>query len=620
MDQNLDRRTFLKATAAVAGAGIAQAAYLPSTVTATATTPPVTTPPKAESASPVVVPSFATVVEVDEGNDILLSAIAANGVKKIFFCGGTDNFHFMESVAKFKAQGRATPDIVTVTYEATSVYMAMGYFQWTRKPQLVVLHVNCGTINAGASYDDAWIGNAGIVVMAGRSANSTKQELPGYRTSVQYRQESYNYADLVKAYCKWYYEIKEVENAALIMNRAFSVAASEPCGLSYVTYPREVACAPITSGLVYSAADFAPATGSQGDPAALRQAAQLLVQAQNPLVIVKGMGRHPEAVASLVALAEKLSLSIVSTDTFMNFPKTHWANSSADLAKRDVILIIDDPTAFEENDPPHTVKIISMDDDPMQLKYPLTGQPTHLPVTCNSALALPVLNQMCDEFITAERKTAFADRKTALQAAYKTAQDAKAAAIAVAKTAFPLSRTWIMECINQVMDENTVITWDIGGIGSVGDKTPPGHVFTGSSPTLGGAWPRAIGIKLAAPQKTVISCEGDGSTIFSGPTSCLMASAMYNAPTLHIISNNNKYLAVESGLSRYGGANSYAAKDGYNGSSLKPSPNFAMIAQAVGAYGEKVTDPAQMQAALQRALNAVKGGQTAVLDCVTVKE
>ncbi len=618
MTQNVDRRTFLKAAAAAA-VGVPIAAALPSTVAATPTTSPIQPMPEGDSGSPNVVPSFASVVQVDEGNDVLLSAIAANGVSKIFFCGGTDNFHFMESVAKFKATNRPTPDLVTVTDEATAVYMAMGYFQWTRKPQLVILHVNCGTINAGASYDDAWIGNAGIVVMAGRSANSTKQELPGYRTSVQYRQEVYNYADLVKSYCKWYYEIKEVENAALIINRAFSVAASEPSGLAYVTYPREVACTPVKSGLVYSAADYAPATGAQGDPAALRQAAQLLVQAKNPLVMVKGMGRHPEAVASLVALAEKLSLAVVSTDTFMNFPKTHWANSSADLAKRDVVLIIDNPTAFEENDPPHSTKIIALDDDPMQLKYPLTGQPTHLPITCNSAIALPIINQLADEFLTAERKTAIADRKTALVAAKKTADENAAANIEKAKTALPLSRTWIMACINQVLDENTVITWDIGGIGRVGDKTQPGHVFASASPTLGGAWPRAIGIKIAAPQKTVISCEGDGSTIFSRPTSCLMASRMYKAPVLHIVSNNNKYQAVESGLSRYG-TNSYAAKAGYNGSSLKPSPDFAGIAKAVGAYGEKVTDPAQMQAALQRALNAVKSGQAALLDCVTEKE
>lgn len=66
-----------------------------------------------------------------------------------------------------------------------------------------------------------------------------------------------------------------------------------------------------------------------------------------------------------------------------------------------------------------------------------------------------------------------------------------------------------------------------------------------------------------------------GCTIFSDPVSCLLVSNMYKVPTLHIVSNNNKYAAVENGLARYGGPNSYAAKAGYNRSALKPSPNFA---------------------------------------------
>ena len=51
------------------------------------------------------VPPFATAVDCSEGHELVLHSLVANGVKKIFFCGGTDNFYFMESVAKFKALG-----------------------------------------------------------------------------------------------------------------------------------------------------------------------------------------------------------------------------------------------------------------------------------------------------------------------------------------------------------------------------------------------------------------------------------------------------------------------------------------------------------------------------------
>ena len=73
------------------------------------------------------IPPFATAVDCGEGHELILQSIAANGVKRIFFCGGTDNFHFMESVAKFKALGKPTPDSITVMHESDAVYMNMGY-------------------------------------------------------------------------------------------------------------------------------------------------------------------------------------------------------------------------------------------------------------------------------------------------------------------------------------------------------------------------------------------------------------------------------------------------------------------------------------------------------------
>ncbi|HLB28182.1 MAG TPA: thiamine pyrophosphate-dependent enzyme, partial [Dehalococcoidales bacterium] len=449
---------------------------------------------------------------------------------------------------------------------------------------------------------------------------TTKNEL-GYTTrgGIQFTQEIYNQEAMLGSYAKWDYKIERIENAALIMNRAFQMAASEPCGVSYLTYPMEVALAPLNGGLVYDAADFAPAALGEGDSAALREAARLLVQARNPVVLVKGMGRHPEAVQHLVALAEKLSLPVSSNDKYMNFPRMHWAHSNPALNTRDVILLIDNDVPWTMADPPKTSRIISMDADPLQARCPMNGTPVHIPITCNSAKALPVLNRMCDEFITAERRSAFLTRRKELEAARNAASEALRAAIEKGKTELPLNRDWVSECIRQVTDENTVLLWDIGGIGSQSERTQPGHVFQMWGASLGTSWARGIGIKLAAPDKTVIASGGDGCALYSEPIACLQLSRQHNAPILYCVSNNNRHSAVQAGLTRYG-AEGYSAMSGYKGSAISPSPDFAGIARAVGAYGEKVTRPEQVEPALQRALAAIKGGQAAVLDFVTVKE
>ncbi len=639
MDFNeaMNRRAFLKG-AAVAGAGVPLAAYLPDRAieeaaifnTAVASSPitqvaetsgdPTLSGIAKTPDAPAVVPPFASFVECEEGHELILQAIAANNVDKIFFCGGTDNFYFMESVAKFKALRRPTPDIVTVMHESDALYMNMGYFQWTGRPQVTMLHVESGTINAGASWSEAWHGNAGIVVMAGRTPWTTKNELPGARSaSVHWQQEVYDQADIVRQYTKWDYEVKTVENASLVVQRAFRIAATEPCGPVYLALPREVVAAKLSGGLCYRPADFPPAVPAQGDSAALREAAKLLVEANNPIILVKSMGRHPEAVKALVALAEKLAIPVYSNDTYMNFPMQHWARSRGNLQNRDAILIIDNDVPWGRIDPPETARIVSLDADPMRLKQPLWGFPVHIPITCDSSRAIPVLTQMTEEFITSQRKKVFAERKTALQAAKRAADEAAKAGIEKAKTAFPLSPVWIRECVNQVSDENTVLLWEIASIGQ-GDRTPPGHIFAQYAANLGNTWPRGIGIKMAAPNKTVIASGGDGSAVFSNPEAALWTSRRYNAPILYIVNNNCKYNAVERGLDAYGGMDSYAGRAGFNGSNLSPSPNFAMIAQAMGAYGEKVSEPDRLGGALQRALNAVKNGQSAVLDTVIVKE
>jgi len=612
-EEKKNRRVFLK-EAAAAGAGLPIAGYFagPSVESLSSQNTPVAQ----GGSSPRVVPSFASVVECDEGHELILQAIAENGVKKLFFCGGTDNFHFMESVAKFKAQGRPAPDLITVLHESAAVYMNMGYFQYTGRPQVTVLHVNCGTMNAGAAWQEAWHTNAGIVVMAGRTPWTTKSELPGSRSVyVHWQQEMYDQAEMIRQFLKWDYEIRTAENASLVVQSAFRIAATEPCGPVYITLPREIMAARMHGGLGYSAADFPPAISAQADSASLREAAKLLVSARNPVILVKGMGRHPKAVSDLVALAEKLAIPVCSTDAYMNFPRLHWARSEADLQRRDVILAIDHDVPWSGADPPKTARIISMDADPARLKQPLWGFPVHVPITCDSSKSLPVLLQMVDEFVTAERRKAFAERKAALQAARETANEQNIAKINEARTAFPLSPIWIGECVNQISDENTVLLWELAAIGQ-GDRTPPGHVFSQYAANLGNAWPRAIGIKMAAPEKTVIASGGDGSAVFSNPEACLWTAAKYNAPVLYIVNNNSRYAAVQNNLSIYGGPNSYAGKAGFNGADLSPSPNFAMIAQALGAYGEKVTEPDELPKALRRALNAVKGGQPALLDTI----
>jgi acetolactate synthase-1/2/3 large subunit len=566
-------------------------------------------------------------VEADEGHELILQALAANEVECLFFCGGTDNFMFMESVNKFKALNRPHPRLFTCLHESVALSAAHGYFLASGKPQAVLLHVDCGTLNAGGAWVNVWHGNAGVVVMAGRAPWTTQGEMPGGRNGgVYYTQETRDQGSIVRQYVKWDFELRTAQNAGLVIQRAFRIASSEPCGPVYLTLPREVLMEKLKGGkgLVYDSKTFAPAISPQADSEALKAAAKLLAEARNPVVTVRKVGRHPLAVKYLVELAEKLALPVISNESsFLNFPSSHPllvppAQSQSYLEKADVILMIDHiapwlPSActLQKN-----CKIISLDLDPVRLAQPTWDFPVHLPITCDSVKALPILNEMVDAIISDEPPPGVKMRREEMNAKAASAREAKEAALDKAMKAIPISPSWLGECLNQIVDDDTIFVQGLAGGVAPGPNMRPGQYFGLQASSLGWAMPAAIGVKLAAPDKTVISAGGDGDTIFASPESCLWMSRRYRTPTLHVVCNNSKYNAVSFSIMRtYPDGYSVKAND-FNGFDLRPSIEFAQLAQSCGAYGEKVSDPAELPKALKRGLAAVRAGQSALLDVV----
>jgi acetolactate synthase-1/2/3 large subunit len=564
-------------------------------------------------------------VEAEEGHELIVQALAANGVDCLFFCGGTDNFMFMESVKKFEALKRPHPNLYTCLHESVAVYAAYGYYMVTGKPQAVILHVDCGTLNAGGAWVNSWHGNAGIVVMAGRAPWTSQGELPGSRNGgVYYTQETRDQGSIVRQYVKWDFELKTAKNAGLVMQRAFRIASSEPCGPVYITLPRETLLQKLDGGkgLVYGPESYAPAISPQGDLGALRAAAKLLAEAQNPVISVKRMGRHPESVKFLVELAEKLAIPVIHSETtFINFPFDHplivpFSQSQSYIEKADVILFIDQivPWVSSNCTPAKDCKIITLDIDPIRLAQPTWDFPVHLPITCDSSKAVPVLSRLAEEFITSQRKEAFGLRLDEMLAKAKASAAVGAAAVEKAKSARTISPPWLGACVNEIIDDNTIVVQGIASGITPGPKSRPGQYFGIPASSLGWAMPAGIGAKLAAPNKTIISASGDGSTVFANPEACLWMERRYKIPTLHIVTNNSRYAAVSYSLLRtYADGYCVNEKD-YNGYDLSPSIDFSLVAKSCGAFGEKVESPAELPGALKRALSAVHSGQAAVLD------
>ena len=271
---------------------------------------------------------------------------------------------------------------------------AHGYFMVTGKPQIVLVHVDVGTQNIGANLHNAQRGRAGVVVCAGRTPYTVDSSLPGGRNRyIHWIQEQFNQAGSVQGYVKWHYELTCRENLAVAVQRAFQVAATEPAGPVYLTLPREVLMQKTVESVMEP--ERAPTISTPAaDPESLSRAAQWLIEADSPLILVAYAGRNPKAVASLVRLAEALAVPVVESRHRINFPSSHplhlGFSAARYLQQADCVLIVDHdvPWVPAQGRPTSDCRIIHMDIDPLKRDIPIWGFPVDLAIQADSSRAL----------------------------------------------------------------------------------------------------------------------------------------------------------------------------------------------------------------------------------------
>ena len=158
-----------------------------------------------------------------------------------------------------------------------------------------------------------------------------------------------------------------------------------------------------------------------------------------------------------------------------------------------------------------------------------------------------------------------------------------------------------------MLGNDTIVLNELGIDAVQIDIRKPGSFF--GVPVSGGlGWGigAALGTKLADPDRTVICCVGDGSYIFGSGTAGHIVSDAQGLPILTVVWNNGIWNAVQS-ATRGTYADGYAVQsNNFAITTLSQSFHYELICQAAGGYGERVEDPAQVPAALERALNAVR--------------
>ena len=563
-------------------------------------------------------------IPVENTADAYLELLSRRGVKYFFANAGTDFAPLVECFSKRKTENQPCPTPVLCPHEATAVSMAHGYYMVTGEPQAAMVHVTVGTANAAAQIMNAAKAHVPVLFTAGRTPIN-EEGVPGHRSVyIHWAQESRDQAGMIREYVKWDYELRNAGQLETVIDRALTLAMADPPGPVYLVLPREVlAEEQQTLTLKRPEARFGGAS-SQPDTEEIVRAADLLASARSPLIIAGAAGVNPEAVPPLIDLAETGAIPVVEhRNIYMNFPTDHPLHLGFEpgplLQEADVVVVVeaDVPWVPSFGKPTENTAVIHLGRDPYFSDYPIRGYPMDVALKGDPAAGLRSLSHALSERLNG--KETELDKRRARHAAVHDQQrkEWKQAGEAAGK-AKPIDYRWVSRCINEVFDEDTVLVNEYDLLPQHVDFTRPATYF-GSSHASGLGWGlgASLGVKLAKPEKTVIACVGDGSYIFNSPTSAHFVSRAQNLPILTVVFNNQCWNAVRSAAQDLYPDGWAAGRNQFPLSDLQPSPHFEKMMDVHEGYGERVDDPGELPAALQRALKAVREeGRQALLNVI----
>ena len=541
-----------------------------------------------------------------------LELLHDRGIDCFFGNGGTDFASIVDAFARLAADGKTTPRPITVPHEFVAGSMAHGYYLATGRPQVVMVHVTVGTANMMGTVINAARARVPIIFSAGRTPIGESGSPAARDVYIHWAQESFDQAAPLREYVKWDYELRTFGQLETVVDRALALACSEPQGPVYLSLPREVLAEPQSELTFDSPSRVPPTAVPQADPAALRQAAEWLARAERPLVVAGQVGLWPAAVERLASLARRFALPVaVHNPAYLNLPADHPLHqgylSDPLVGEADAILVLesDVPWFPVHSRPRQEAKVIHMGIDPLFARYPIRGFQADLAIPGELAAALVGLE---DELARLVRDaTAVEARLAYWRDQHDRRSAAWQAAAEQAASARPIAPEWLSRCIGEVVDETTTVINEYSLVPHQLNLTRPGSYF-GPQRASGLGWGlgAALGMKMAAPERTVICGVGDGAYIFGAPTAAHWVARAYELPVLFIIVNNQSWGAVKQANLSVHPDGWAIGQDNFPFTRLDPSPEYGDIIQAHGGYGERVDDPAELRPALRRALRAVR--------------
>jgi acetolactate synthase-1/2/3 large subunit len=560
-----------------------------------------------------------------------LEALVDLGVEYIFANLGTDHVSLIEEMARWDKQGRKHPEMILCPHEVVAVHMAGGYALATGRGQAVLVHVDAGTANACMAIQNLFRYRLPVLLFAGRAPHTLHGELTGSRDSyVHFVQDPFDIASIVRPYVKWEYSLPSGVVVKEALARASAFAHSDPPGPVYMMLPRETLAEEWEEADMpaYPPARYGSVQAGGIEPARAEAIAQALMAAENPVAFAAYLGRKPRAVAVLDRLARACGIRIAEFNSIdLNIPQDSPCFAGSDplplLENADLGLLLDSDVPFVPRYARRTnaMKWIQIDIDPLKSDFPMWGFPTDMRIQGDSAIILQQVLDAVDARADDGYRRRVADRLAGWSAAREAAAKKRAAAGATKGVAGALNPAFVFATLSGKISQDDVVLNEAIRNGPVLQehvtRTKPQSYVGLAGGGLGFSGGMALGLKLARPKRRVVQVIGDGGFHFSSPDSVYAVAQQYQIPIFTVVLDNGGWQAVKSAVQRVYPKGIAAETDQFQSRLMSGRQgerrDFSAVAKAFGAYGECVTEPDELAAAIERCLAELDDGKAAVL-------
>jgi acetolactate synthase I/II/III large subunit len=505
------------------------------------------------------------------GGAAIVKSLRQYGVDTMFGIPGVQLDHFFNALHD---EGNSIRFIQN-RHEQGGGYMAFGYAASSSKVGAYAVVPGPGFLNSSGALCTAYASNAPVLCITGQVGTNMIDRHAGTHHEIQ------DQLGIIRKLTKWADRIEHPADAPQAVETAFRELRSgriRPVGLE--SAPDVLA----RSAEVQLRDALPPPAPLEPDPDLIEAAAKLLGAAENPLIL-SGRGVF-DACEELLAVAEMVQAPVsMSRNGKGAVPSDHYLGIAESVghqlyAKADVVLAVG-TRMYEQYygwGVDKGVKIIRIDVDPSEVAR--SGKPA-IGITADAKLALAALANALPNHNRkrASRRDELLAAKAGLQVEFEKLSP-QWDYISVLREELPRD--------GFVVGESTQMAY-MARIG-MPFYSPRSYVSPGYQGTLGFGFPTSLGVKVANPDKEVVSISGDGGFLFGG--SELSTAVQHRIGSVTLVFNDGAYGNVKrSQVHKYGGR--VIGTDLHN-------PDFVKYAESFGAQGLRATNPEELRAALKQ--------------------